>query len=148
MSTSDRFASIGAWMLENGHRVLLAVSGGRFPRRLLGMQTLELYTVGRKSGERRGTLLTAPIYGPDEVVVVASKGGHSDNPQWYKNLVANPEVEITVDDVTKPMTARTATAEEKARMWPQITRVNPGYEGYQTKTDRDIPVVILTPRSP
>jgi len=146
MSMADRTASAGAWMLENGHRALLAVTGGRFPRRMLGMQTLELYTTGRKSGQRRGTLLTAPVYGPDQVVVVASKGGHSDHPDWYKNLVANPEVDITVDEVTTPMLARTATAEEKTQLWPQITRVNPGYDGYQKRTDRDIPVVILTPR--
>jgi deazaflavin-dependent oxidoreductase (nitroreductase family) len=146
MSMADKTASAGAWMLENGHRALLAVTGGRFPRRLLGMQTLELYTIGRKSGQRRGTMLTAPIYGPDQVVVVASKGGHSDHPDWYKNLVATPQVEVTVDEVTTPMTARTATEEEKAALWPEITRVNPGYDGYQKRTDRDIPVVILTPR--
>ncbi|KXP06225.1 nitroreductase family deazaflavin-dependent oxidoreductase [Tsukamurella tyrosinosolvens] len=146
MSLSDKVTELGAWGLENGHRALLAITGGRFPKRVLGMQTLELHTIGRKSGQRRSTMLTAPIYGPDRVVVVASKGGHSDNPDWFKNLAANPDVEITVDEVTSPWTAKAATADEKARLWPQITKAYSGYEGYQKRTERDIPVVVLTPR--
>ena len=59
MTISDFGASAGAWLLENGHRTLLAVTGGRFPKKLLGMQTLELHTIGRKSGQRRSTMLTA-----------------------------------------------------------------------------------------
>ncbi|NMD54028.1 MULTISPECIES: nitroreductase/quinone reductase family protein [Tsukamurella] len=146
MSLSDKVTELGAWGLENGHRALLAITGGRFPKRVLGMQTLELHTIGRTSGQRRSTMLTAPIYEPDRVVVVASKGGHSDNPDWYKNLAANPDVEVTVDDVTSPWTAKAATPDEKARLWPQITKAYSGYEGYQKRTDRDIPVVVLTPR--
>ncbi|CAM3335262.1 nitroreductase/quinone reductase family protein [Tsukamurella hominis] len=146
MSLSDKVTELGAWGLENGHRALLAITGGRFPKRVLGMQTLELHTIGRKSGQRRSTMLTAPIYGPDRVVVVASKGGHSDNPDWFKNLAANPDVEITVDEVTSPWTAKAADPAEKAQLWPQITKAYSGYEGYQKRTDRDIPVVVLTPR--
>ncbi|KXO90673.1 Deazaflavin-dependent nitroreductase (plasmid) [Tsukamurella tyrosinosolvens] len=146
MSLSDKVTELGAWGLENGHRALLAITGGRFPKRVLGMQTLELHTIGRKSGQRRSTMLTAPIYGPDRVVVVASKGGHSDNPDWFKNLAANPDVEITVDEVTSQWTAKAATADEKAGLWPQITKAYSGYEGYQKRTERDIPVVVLTPR--
>ncbi|WP_115329622.1 nitroreductase/quinone reductase family protein [Tsukamurella paurometabola] len=146
MTLSDTVAEIGAWGLENGHRALLALTGGRFPKRLLGMQTLELHTIGRTSGQRRNTMLTAPLYSKDRVVVVASKGGHSDHPDWYKNLTANPDVEITVDDVTTPWTARPATPEEKAALWPQIVKTYSGYDGYQKRTDRDIPVVICTPR--
>ncbi|GAA2382710.1 hypothetical protein GSI01S_05_01600 [Gordonia sihwensis NBRC 108236] len=146
MKLSDTIASAGAWVLENGHRALLAITGGRFPKRMLGMQTLELHTIGRKSGQRRSTMLTAPIYSADQIVVVASKGGHSDHPDWYKNLAANPDVEVTVDGTTTSWTARRASAEEKSRLWPSIVKINPGYEGYQRKTDRDIPVVILTPR--
>lgn len=146
MTINDTAASAGAWVLENGHRALLAVTGGRFPKRLLGMQTLELHTVGRKSGVRRSTMLTAPLYSADRTVVVASKGGHSDNPDWFKNLMADPDVEVTVGDVTTPWRARTATAEEKAELWPAIIKTYKGYAGYQKRTDRDIPVVILTPR--
>lgn len=146
MNFTDLTASVGARILENGHRVLLAVTGGRFPKTLLGMQTLELHTIGRSSGQRRSTMLTAPIYGPDKIVVVASKGGHSADPDWFKNLAANPDVEVTVDSETTPWTARRATAGEKKSLWPILVAANSGYQGYQDKTDRDIPVVILTPR--
>ena len=145
MPIPDSVLSVGSWMLENGHRVALKLSGGRWPKTLNGMQTLELHVVGRKTGERRSTLLTAPICEPDRVVVVASKGGSQDHPQWYKNLQTNPDVEVTIDDVTRPMRARTATPEEKAEMWPTITKAYKGYEGYQRNTDRDIPVVICEP---
>jgi deazaflavin-dependent oxidoreductase (nitroreductase family) len=144
--TPDRLIDVGTWMLENGHRTLLKLTGGRFPKRVLGMQPLELVTIGRKSGERRPTLLTAPIYDEDRVVLVASKGGYQDHPQWYKNLSANPDVEINVDGRSRAMRARTATPEEKASMWPTITAAYKGYEGYQRNTDRDIPVVICEPR--
>ena len=145
MRTPDKVAEIGGWMLENGHRTLLKLSGGRFPRRIMGMQTLELHTIGRTSGLRRSTMLSAPICEPDRIVVVASKGGHQHHPDWYKNLAANPLVEITLDDRTRPMRARTASPEEKAVLWPQITKAYRGYAGYQRNTDRDIPVVICEP---
>ena len=145
MPRSDLLASVGAWMLENGHRTLLAATGGRWPRRILGMQTLELHVVGRTSGQRRSTLLTAPICEDDRVVLVASKGGHSDDPQWYKNLVANPDVEITIDGDTLEMRARTATGQERAELWDQITRRFRNYAGYQASTDREIPVVVCEP---
>lgn len=110
------------------------------------MQTLELHTIGRKSGERRSTLLSSPVFGPDRIIVIASLGGASHHPAWYLNLVANPHVEITVRGETKPYIARTASAEEKAELWPEITRGfgNP-YAGYQRSTTRDIPVVICEP---
>lgn len=147
MRTPDPVLAAGAWMLEHGHRALLFVSGGRFPRKLLGMQPLELHTTGRKSGQRRSTMLTAPIFEPDRVVLVASKGGSTDHPDWYKNLAADPEVELTVDGATTAWRARTASAEEKAELWPTIVRAYKGYEGYQRNTDRDIPVVICEPRT-
>lgn len=145
MRSPDRLIDIGAWMLENGHRALLKLTGGRFPSRMLGMQPVELHTVGRVSGARRSTMLTAPICEEDRVILVASKGGHQDHPDWYKNLAANPDVELTIDDRTRPMRARTATPEEKAELWPAVVAVYRGYEGYQRNTERDIPVVICEP---
>ena len=142
---SDKAIEAGAWVLEHGHRALLTLSGGRFPKKVAGMQAVELITIGRKTGQRRATLLTSPIYGEDRVVLVASKGGHSDNPIWYKNLVANPEVEITVGDRTRKMRARTASPEEKATLWPELVKAYKGYDGYQRNTTRDIPVVICEP---
>ena len=90
MPKSDRGIVIGAWLLENGHRVVLKLTGGRYPKAVAGMKPVELHTFGRKSGKRYSTLLTAPVYEPNRLVVVASKGGHTDHPDWYKNLVANP----------------------------------------------------------
>ena len=145
MAKNDRVVEAGAWALENGHRVLLKLTGGRWPKQVGGMKTLELYTIGRKSGERRGTLLTAPIFDENRVVVIASKGGHSDHPQWYKNLVANPDVEVAMDGHTRKMRARTATPAEKAEMWPGIVQRYKNYDGYQRSTERDIPVVICEP---
>ena len=143
----DRSIAAGAWVLEHGHRALLTITGGRFPKTVAGMQPVELTTIGRKTGQRRGTLLTSPLYGEDRVVLVASKGGHSDNPIWYKNLVANPEVEITVGERTRKMRARTATPDEKATLWPELVKTYKGYDSYQRNTTRDIPVVILEPVS-
>lgn len=147
MRTPNKVIDIGTWMLENGHRTLLKLSGGRLPKRVLGMQPLELVTIGRQTGERRPTLLTAPVCDEDKVVLVASKGGYQDDPQWYKNLVANPEVEITIEGRTRAMRARTVTPEEKAALWPSIVAAYKGYAGYQRNTDRDIPVVICEPIS-
>lgn len=144
--TPDWIAEGGAWVLENGHRALLKLTGGRWPHKLGFMPTLELHTIGRKSGERRSSLLSSPIFTPERIVVIASLGGASHHPAWYLNLVANPNVEITVRGETKPYLARTASAQEKAELWPEITRGfgNP-YAGYQRSTTRDIPVVICEP---
>jgi deazaflavin-dependent oxidoreductase (nitroreductase family) len=124
---------------------LLTLTGGRYPKKVAGMQPVELHTIGRKTGQRRGTLLTSPIYGEDRVILVASKGGHSDHPIWYLNLVANPEVEITADGRTRKMRARTATPDEKAALWPELVKKYKGYDSYQRNTSRDIPVVICEP---
>jgi deazaflavin-dependent oxidoreductase (nitroreductase family) len=129
------------------HKAALKVSGGRVGQKVFGMPAVELHTTGRKSGQRRAVMLTAPILEPDRVVLVASKGGDDRHPDWYRNLVADPDVEITRAGVTRPMRARTARAEEKAEMWPTIVAAYKGYAGYQTRTDRDIPVVICEPRS-
>jgi deazaflavin-dependent oxidoreductase (nitroreductase family) len=146
MRTPNKVIEVGAWALENGHRALLTLPGGRYPRTILGMKPVELRTVGRKSGQWRSTMLTAPIIEDHRVVVVASKGGHEEHPQWYRNLVVNPDVEVVVDEVARPMRAHTATPEEKAALWPQIVAVYKGYEGYQRNTTRDIPVVICEPQ--
>lgn len=146
MRTPDRMIDVGTWVLENGHRALLKLTGGRYPKTILGMQPVELHTVGRKSGLRRSTMLTAPILDEKQVVLVASKGGYQEHPDWYKNLAADPDVEITIDGETKPMRARTASPEEKSALWPTIVATYKGYAGYQRNTEREIPVVILEPR--
>jgi deazaflavin-dependent oxidoreductase (nitroreductase family) len=92
-------------------------------------------------------LLTAPIYEPARIVLVASKGGDDRPPDWYRNLVEQPDVEITVNGKTRPLRARTASADEKAELWPVIVKAYPSYGDYQRRTERDIPVVILEPPS-
>jgi deazaflavin-dependent oxidoreductase (nitroreductase family) len=145
MPDREVLIDVGAKLLEAGHRFMLKVSGGRYPRTVMGMQPVELHAIGRKTGERRSTLLTAPICEENRVVLVASKGGAEDHPIWYKNIVANPDVELTINDRTRRMRARTASPEEKADLWPTIVGRYKGYAGYQRSTEREIPVVICEP---
>ena len=137
----------GFKLMNVTHKAALRLTGGRWPKLLFGMPGVELHTIGRKTGERRSSMLATPIHDDSRVVLVASKGGDDRHPQWYRNLSANPEVEITMDGVTRPMRARTASPEEKAALWPDIVAAYKGYDSYQRKADRDIPVVILEPRS-
>ena len=146
--TSDRLTDLSMRAMNAVHRSLQVLSRGRLGWKIGPMPVVELHTIGRKSGERRSTMLTAPIHEPDRVVLIASKGGDDRNPLWYLNLVAHPDVELTENGVTRPMRARTAGEAEKAELWPRIVRANPGYAGYQRKTSRDIPVVICEPRTP
>lgn len=140
-------ADVGLKGMNLLHRTVLRLSGGRLLNRPFGMPTVELHTTGRRSGRRRSTLLTAPVHDERRTVLVASKGGDDRNPEWYLNLVANPDVELTIDGVTCPMRARTATPEEKAELWPQVTGKYKGYASYQRRTERDIPVIICEPRA-
>jgi deazaflavin-dependent oxidoreductase (nitroreductase family) len=107
-----------------------------------GTQTLLLTTTGRRSGEERVHPLIYGRHGND-YLVVASKGGAPSHPAWYLNLEANHEVEVQVMGDKFHARARTATPEEKVDLWPIMTKEWPAYDQYQTKTDRDIPVVIL-----
>jgi deazaflavin-dependent oxidoreductase (nitroreductase family) len=111
-----------------------------------GTKTLLLTTTGRRSGEQRTLPL---IYAPhgDDYVVVASKGGNPQHPAWYLNLAANPDVEVQVGGDRFPATARTASPEEKRELWPIMTAEWPDYDNYQRKTDREIPVVVLSRRA-
>jgi deazaflavin-dependent oxidoreductase (nitroreductase family) len=138
---------VGFKLLNLTHKTALRVTGGRWPRDLLGMPGVELTTIGRKSGLPRSTMLTSPIHDEKRVVLIASKGGDDRDPQWYLNLAANPDVEITMHGETRAMRARTASPGEKATMWPDIVASYKGYAGYQERAGRDIPVIICEPRS-
>ena len=148
MRIPDPVIAVGSWTLENGHRTLLRLTGGRFPRLILGMKPVELHTTGRKSGKQYSTMLSTPLHDDRQVVLVASKGGYQDHPDWYKNLVVNPDVELTIDDRRLPMRARSASPDERAKLWPAVVAAYKGYGGYQRNTDREIPLVICEPRSP
>ena len=120
-------------------------TGGKVGHDWNGAHCLILHTTGRKSGQTRKFPL---IYGRDgdAYVIVASKGGAPDNPGWYKDLVAHPDVEIQVRDKVLPVKARTANAADKKRVWPTMTAEWRDYDKYQAGTKRDIPLVLLSPR--
>ena len=128
------------------HRATLRASGGRVGGRLRGMPVVELTTVGRKSGEPRTVMLTSPLQEGPVVVVVASKWGDDRPPAWLLNLADNPDVQVGLDGgPARPFVARLATAAERDRLWPLVTAQHPHYAGYQDKTGREIPLVLLTP---
>lgn len=129
------------------HRGLLTVSGGRIGHTAGRMPVCKVTTTGRTSGRPRTVMLTAPVRDGDTFVFVASKGGDDRDPDWYRNLVAHPEIIVEPVDGDRPipLLARTVSADEKSELWPRIVAAYKGYEGYQRKTDRDIPVVVAEP---
>jgi deazaflavin-dependent oxidoreductase (nitroreductase family) len=128
------------------HHGLVKLTGGRLGWRLAKMPVLELTTIGRKSGAPRTVMLTSPLQEGSAMVVVASRGGDPQHPAWFLNLRDNPAVEVAMAGKPKrPMLARVATADERARMWPKITAEYKNYGEYQTKTDREIPLVLIEP---
>lgn len=127
------------------HSRIFDLTKGRVAGKVAGMPVVKLTTTGRKSGQPRVTMLTAPVHDAGKVVLVASKGGASRHPMWYDNLRANPRVTVAMQGRTRPMLARTASPAEKAELWPAIVATYRGYAGYQEKTERDIPVVLLEP---
>ncbi|MGV8851995.1 MAG: nitroreductase/quinone reductase family protein [Rhodoglobus sp.] len=139
---SQRSSDVLMKLMNGVHRAVLAVSGGRLGWHLGSMPALELHTTGRVSGITRSTMLTAPVHGDGRWVIVASKGGDDRDPLWYRNLQATPDAAITVRGRTVNVHTHTASPAEKAELWPQIVAVNSRYAEYQTKTERDIPVVI------
>jgi deazaflavin-dependent oxidoreductase (nitroreductase family) len=110
-----------------------------------GTTILLLTTEGRSSGEPRTTPLIHRTDG-DRWVVVASKGGAPAHPSWFQNLEANPEATIQVRAEEIPVRASVAEGEERSRLWKQMAEVWPAYDDYQARTDREIPVVILSRR--
>ena len=110
-----------------------------------GAKILLLTTTGRKSGEPRTKPLIYEDAG-DAYVIVASKGGAREHPGWYRNLVAEPQVEVQVLDEVFQATARTAHGEEREELWRLAALQWPDYDAYQTRTERDIPVVVLERR--
>ena len=132
--------------MNHVHRTMMTLSGGRLGWSAGSMPVLELTTVGRKSGQKRSVMLTSPVRDGESMVIVASKGGEDTHPAWFLNLQANPNVEVSTKGSPKqPMIARVATADERARLWPQVTSKYKNYAGYQAKTVREIPLVLLTP---
>lgn len=133
--------------LMGAHTLVYRATGGRIGQRLPGLpQMLLLDHVGARSGTRRTIPLLYLEDGAD-VVVVASKGGHPKHPAWYHNLRANPDTTVQIGGERRPVHARLADADERARLWPEAVALYPSYRGYQERTEREIPMVILEPRA-
>lgn len=133
---SKTFGPAQAWLYE--------ATGGKIGGKFLGVPVMVLTTIGRKSGQPRETPLLVLRDG-DKLVTVASKGGFPTHPAWYLNLLANPKVKARLGAEVRSMRAATANAEERAHYWPKLVELYPSYQSYQDKTEREIPVVILTP---
>jgi deazaflavin-dependent oxidoreductase (nitroreductase family) len=129
------------------HTLAYRATGGRIGHSAPGMPTILLLDhVGAKSGKKRTSPLLYFRDGED-VVLVASKGGFPKNPAWYYNLRANPDTTVQIRSERRPVHARTATPEERERLWPLAVREYSGYPDYQARSKgRQIPLVILEPR--
>ena len=117
---------------------------GRIGGRFKGAPVLLLTTIGRKTGKPRTTPLLYQVDG-NNLVLVASNGGRDQDPSWWTNLKVNPKTQVILRGETRGMTAREASDDEKASLWPLMVKMYPPYEEYQKKTSREISVVILTP---
>ena len=128
------------------HTAIYKASGGRIGHRGPGLPTMLLLEhTGAKSGKTR----TSPLLyfeDGDDLVIVASKGGFPKHPAWFHNLKANPDTTVQVGTEKRDVRARVATAEERERLWPKAVKTYKGYEQYQERTDRQIPLVILERR--
>ncbi len=136
------------WILKAMSRsnvFLYRLSGGRMFNTLAGSPICLVTMTGRKSGR---TITMPLMYTPhgEDVLIVASLGGAPKHPVWYHNLVANPDVTIEQGNQTRMMRVRQASADEKAALWPALVASYPPFADYQAKTERDIPVMICSPR--
>jgi deazaflavin-dependent oxidoreductase (nitroreductase family) len=139
---SDRFLK----SMNAAHRFLVRITGGRFGHEFGGMPVVELTTIGRRSGTPRSVMLTSPLMEGSAYVVVASRGGDDQNPAWFLNLRDEPQVQVSVKGgAPTAMRADVATPEVRTRLWPQITQRYANYAGYQKRTEREIPLVLLRP---
>jgi deazaflavin-dependent oxidoreductase (nitroreductase family) len=124
------------------HVRLYRLLGGRLVGRVGKAPILLLTTTGRRSGVARTSPLLYLRDG-DDLAIVASFGGHPTHPVWYLNLTANPRVQVQVGRDVFAATARTATPDERARLWQKFVEMYPSYASYQQKTTREIPIVLL-----
>ena len=135
--------------VTRAHVALYRRTGGKVGHSIPGMPGMLLLDhVGAKSGAPRTTPLLYFTDG-DDLVVVASKGGHPKNPAWFHNLRAHPDTSVQVRDEVRPVHARVATDAERARLWPRALETYPPFAGYQERADevgRTIPFVVLVRR--
>jgi len=130
----------------NAHASVYKLTGGSLGGRMGPNRILLLTTTGRKSGQKH-TIPLGFIQDGEDFVVTASNGGGPQNPGWYFNLKANPQAQIQVGNRQLNVTAVQADPEQKKSLWAQLISVSPQYDGYRTRTSRDIPMMILHPNS-
>jgi deazaflavin-dependent oxidoreductase (nitroreductase family) len=144
--SEERFGSVAVQAMSRLNTWIYRWSGGKLGAKFMrGAPVFLLVTKGRKTGEPR----TAPLIylkDGDDYILVASKGGMSHHPAWYLNLEANPECEVEIGRRRHPMRARRVSDEEKAALWPRLLAIYPDYDDYQARTERNIPVLRLSPR--
>ncbi|WCB91559.1 Deazaflavin-dependent nitroreductase [Baekduia alba] len=132
-------------LIPKANIIIYRVSNGRFGGSMEDLPVLILHTVGRKSGKPRQSPLLY-LQDDEDYVVVASRGGSDAPPAWWLNLQATPEATVEIKGTKRPVSARRATSEERAGYWPQLTAGYRFYDDYQARTDRDIPVLVLSNR--
>jgi deazaflavin-dependent oxidoreductase (nitroreductase family) len=145
MNVSPGLVDFGFRLLNSFHRTVVRVSAGRLGRHAFGMEIIELITVGRRSGRPHSTMLTVPVIEGAVLVLVASKGGDDRDPDWLKNLLANPRILVIRRGERRDMSARLASPEEHARLWSQVVVTYKSYDAYRRRTARAIPLVLCTP---
>jgi deazaflavin-dependent oxidoreductase (nitroreductase family) len=144
--SQERFGTVAVRIMSAVNTALFRLSGGRIGNKFRGGAPVCLVTTtGAKSGVRRTTPLIYLADG-DDVVLVASKGGMSHHPAWYHNLVAHPDAQVQIGADVRDLVARRASDAEKAALWPRLLAIYPDYDDYQARTERNIPVMILSPR--
>jgi deazaflavin-dependent oxidoreductase (nitroreductase family) len=142
--SEKNYASPDLSLRGDEHVRVYQQTGGEVGYLWNGVPILLLTVTGRRSGR---LLTSALIFARDgeDLLVVASKGGAPKHPLWYVNLQENPHAEVQVKNRKMQVVARTATKAEKPRLWKIVTDTWPNYDTYQARTDREIPVVVLTP---
>jgi deazaflavin-dependent oxidoreductase (nitroreductase family) len=127
------------------HRTVFSATDGRLMGRWGGLPVVMLTTTGRRTGRPRTTIVVSPLRDGERIVLVASNGGADKHPDWYRNLLDCPDVDVVMKGRRARMRGTTATPDEKARLWPRIESGSPAYGRYRRRTTRDIPLVLLEP---
>jgi F420H(2)-dependent quinone reductase len=130
--------------LSSLHKAVFKLTRGRVGRRLVDNDMLLLTTAGARTGRRHTVPLLYLVNG-GSFVVIASYGGRDDHPQWYKNLLAHPIAKVQIGSKSIEVEARTASGEARSRLWRNAVMAYDQYRVYQSRTDREIPIVILDP---
>lgn len=141
---NSRFLAVALKYFARSHIWVYRRTNGLLGSRLLWFPAALLTTTGRKSGQPR-TTPTLYLRDGDRIILPASFGGRDQNPGWYLNLKANPEVQVQIGGEQLRLNARDATGQERKRYWPPLIKMYPPYRGYRDATDRVIPLVVCEP---